>query len=157
MNTNQNLNTVPIYRAKQINGNEWIEGFYIQQKTFESKCLKCNSLNVKTWSEWELSYAKCNNCDFKADFHNDFFEHGHIGEIEHFIVLDDGEKHKIDPNTLAIHFPNMIDKNDTKIFASLSENCLGGDKVMPKSFVVSFEDINKIDFITCEVIGIHKG
>jgi len=35
----------------------------------------------------------------------------------------------IDPSTLAIHFPNMIDKKGKKIFASLSEDGIGGDIV----------------------------
>jgi len=33
----------------------------------------------------------------------------------------------IDPSTLAIHFPSMIDSEGTKIFASLSEDGKGGD------------------------------
>ena len=33
----------------------------------------------------------------------------------------------IDPTTLAIHFPNMLDSQGNKIFASLSENGKGGD------------------------------
>ena len=89
--------------------------------------------------------------------------------------------HDIDPSTLAIHFPNMIDKNGKKIFASLSEDGVGGD-VMPLHTSVSKGDSvlyfdnesmsirtlelfgNKftwdtdIDFYsTKEVIGIHKG
>ena len=31
----------------------------------------------------------------------------------------------IDPSTLAIHFPDMLDKNNNPIFASLSEDFLG--------------------------------
>ncbi len=42
------------------------------------------------------------------------------------------KSYRIDPNTLAIHFPNMIDKNGKKIFASLSEDGVGGDIVRPK-------------------------
>lgn len=34
---------------------------------------------------------------------------------------------EIDPSTLAIHFPDMIDSEGTKIFASLSEDGKGGD------------------------------
>ena len=34
---------------------------------------------------------------------------------------------QIDPSTLAIHFPDMIDSEGTKIFASLSEDGKGGD------------------------------
>ena len=34
---------------------------------------------------------------------------------------------EIDPSTLAIHFPDMIDSQGNKIFASLSEDGRGGD------------------------------
>lgn len=36
---------------------------------------------------------------------------------------------EIDPSTLAIHFPDMIDSEGTKIFASLSKDGKGGDNV----------------------------
>lgn len=35
---------------------------------------------------------------------------------------------RIDETTLAIHFPDMLDSEGTKIFASLSEDGKGGDK-----------------------------
>lgn len=35
----------------------------------------------------------------------------------------------VDPTTLAIHFPSMLDKKDKKIFASLSEDGKGGDRL----------------------------
>ena len=36
---------------------------------------------------------------------------------------------EIDPSTLAIHFPDMIDSEGNKIFASLSEDGKGGSDV----------------------------
>ncbi len=36
----------------------------------------------------------------------------------------------IDESTLAIHFPDMIDSEGTKIFASLSEDGKGGDRLL---------------------------
>lgn len=36
-------------------------------------------------------------------------------------------KNEIDPSTLAIHFPDMIDSEGTRIFASLSKDGKGGD------------------------------
>lgn len=79
----------------------------------------------------------------------------------------------IDPSTLAIHFPNMIDKNGKKIFASLSEDGVGGDidDTQDEPFVFIFKDYRVgispaedikidfdyfIDFDMCEVIGINK-
>lgn len=52
----------------------------------------------------------------------------HNGVIHYNISLDfiynDGVE--IDPSTLAIHFPDMIDSEGNKIFASLSEDGKGG-------------------------------
>jgi len=52
----------------------------------------------------------------------------------------------IDPKTLAINFKNMIDKNGKKIFASLSEDGVGGDIVQGKC-----RDCNGD-----ELIGLHS-
>ena len=38
----------------------------------------------------------------------------------------ENSNYHIDPSTLAIHFPDMIDSDGTKIFASLSEDGRGG-------------------------------
>lgn len=67
---------------------------------------------------------------------------GNIKIIES-VVID--EMFRIDPSTLAIHFPDMIDSEGTKIFASLSEDGGGGDtcediKNNEKSSVVLFQD-----------------
>jgi len=39
-------------------------------------------------------------------------------------------KYYIDPSTLAIHFPDMLDSDGKKIFASLSEDGKGGDNIV---------------------------
>lgn len=41
---------------------------------------------------------------------------------------------EIDPTTLSIHFPNMLDRKGNKIFASLQEDGKGGDLVVSKSY-----------------------
>ena len=62
-------------------------------------------------------------------------------------------KYNIDPSTLAIHFPDMIDSEGTKIFASLSEDGRGGDIFDADSesdrcvVTVIFQDGYKIKFI----------
>lgn len=38
--------------------------------------------------------------------------------------------YEIDPTTLAIHFPDMLDSEGNKIFASLSEDGKGGDRLV---------------------------
>ena len=37
--------------------------------------------------------------------------------------------YEIDPSTLSIHFPDILDSNGDKIFASLSEDGRGGDRL----------------------------
>jgi len=102
----------------------------------------------------------------------------------HFmVIIDDGDDgcsypytvEEIDPKTIAIHFPNMIDKNGKKIFASLSEDGVGGDiiksvyenKGVPLIFdgdymFTSFKILTNTVLVPqmanhYEVIGIYKG
>ena len=76
---------IPIYRAKKIDSDEYVEGYYIRENTghFVQGCNEFSGV-------------------FKI----------------------------IDPSTLAIHFPNMLDSEGTKIFASLSEDGKGGDNLI---------------------------
>lgn len=76
----KNLN-IPIYRAKCINSDEYVVGFYVEVG----------------------SAPNIYNNDLGA-----------------FII---------DKSTLAIHFPDMIDGQGNKIFASLQKDGKGGDVV----------------------------
>ena len=77
---------------------------------------------------------------------------------------------EIDTSTLAIHFPDMVDKNGKKIFASLSEDGRWGDefnaiqfhgayKIGENKFVAKIPWIEWYDstWNDFEVVGIHKG
>lgn len=44
-----------------------------------------------------------------------------------YIITSSGRIVQIDPTTLAIHHQGMLDSEDNKIFASLSDDGLGGD------------------------------
>ena len=126
---------IPIYRAKKIGKDEWVEGHHVKH-------------NGKHW----------------------------IIRDEYVFELED----EIDPSTLAIHFNNMLDKNGKKIFASLSEDGVGGDickdgyeeqyicvfNKVTNSCVMKYTTIQmKTETMgvynhywqTFEVIGIHKG
>ena len=73
----------------------------------------------------------------------------------------------IDPTTLAIHFPDMIDSQGKEIFASLSEDGKGGDIVeyngiqeiikysngTIQSYMFRFEDLKELNF---KAIGIQE-
>ena len=136
---------IPIYRAKKIDSDEWVNGYLI----------------VDPDRGRNYYYIK------KATYLKDI---------------------DIDPNTLAIHFPNMIDKKGKKIFASLSEDGVGGDivnlinwnegwdtyieheldeerivlyenySIIVKSFERdAFCSFEMVGLEECEVIGTHKG
>lgn len=74
----------------------------------------------------------------------------------------------IDISTLSIHFPDMIDSQGNKIFASLQEDGRGGDimqddeyigiaKYIDCQFVVEYENcIDNIDNGNFDVIGIQE-
>lgn len=103
---------IPIYRAKKIDTDEWVEGSLI---TYAFEIAQIHNSNTKV----------CKS---------------------------------IETNTLAIHFPNMIDKNGKKIFASLSKDGVGGDIVSSyEAEPIVFDDINLTKWEELAVIGIHKG
>ena len=84
MNAKQDIN-IPIYRAKKIDSDEYVIGWYSEPIVIESKL-----------------YLSITNKD---------------GTF------------RIDTSTLAINFPDMLDSQGNKIFASLSEDGKGGDIV----------------------------
>ena len=89
---------VPIYRAKKIDSDEYVEGFYFKDLGDDS-----NGFHSK-----EYHFILDGLTSYSSDSWSPLNE-------------------QIDPSTLAIHFPDMIDSEGTKIFASLSEDGRGGD------------------------------
>lgn len=61
-----------------------------------------------------------------------------------WIQTEDWCDYQVDINTLAIHFPDMIDSKDNKIFASLSDNGTYGDIVTRdgKYFIIYYKSVN---------------
>ena len=86
---------IPIYRAKRIDNDEYVEGYLLPE--YKGKL----HLSIK-WTR-----------DFD-------------GLTPNFI--------QIDPSTLAIHFPDMLDSQGNKMFASLQEDGKGGDIIISKSY-----------------------
>lgn len=120
---------IPICRAKKIDSDEYVEGYLDIQKSWETKCLSCGSLDTESHNENWSEACRCNNCGKDLDFHNDNWDHGYIGDLQ-YLIRSNGEYTQIDPTTLAIHFPDMLDSQGNKIFASLSEDGKGGDKII---------------------------
>ena len=84
---------IPIYRAKKIDSDEYINGTYV--------------------SSFYKYYIANSNCIHENDYNQ--------------IVFDEGYFEEIDPSTLSIHFPDMLDSEGNEVFASLSEDGKGGD------------------------------
>lgn len=88
--------------------------------------------------------------------------------IRHKICDEDGIYHEVSKDYLSIHFPNMLDSQGNKIFASLQEDGKGGDimqddeyigiaKYIDCQFVVEYENcIDNIDNGNFDVIGIQE-
>lgn len=86
---------IPIYRAKKIDGDEYVKGCLVKQGIE-------HFISLGIWSKEESKS----------------FHHFDLYKLELI---------KIDTTTLAIHFPDMIDSQGNKIFASLQEDGKGGD------------------------------
>jgi len=134
---------MPIYRAKKIDSDEWVEG-----------SLAPTELDGIYIME-NLSFIPV-------------------------LTLPTTYFIRVDPKTLAIHFPQMLDKNKKRIFASLSEDGVGGDILQNfrtseevtifiyregffRAHVFYNKKIHKQYYenkdigLWLEVIGIHKG
>ena len=125
---------IPIYRAKKIDSDEYVIGFY------------------------SSAY----------DIHHYIITHLGVDTKANLVYQMSTDIHKIDPTTLAIHFPDMLDSQGNKIFASLSEDGKGGDimkdddyygiaKYKDSRFVCEYENVEECLYEeNFEVIGIQK-
>ena len=110
---------------------------------------------------------------FRAKHHRDniYFIGSLIGKDDEYYIIEDEDMEyyrPIDPTTLAIRFPDMIDSQGNKIFASLSEDGKGGDimkddeyygiaKYKDSRFVVEYENVEECLYEgNFEVIGIQE-
>lgn len=95
---------IPIYRAKKIDSDEYIEGCY--------------------------SSYKVSSIAYEPNHSRESFRSYNEGNY----INDGDDEIEIDPSTLAIHFPEWkcLDPEtgeDTKAFASLQKNRAGGDQI----------------------------
>ena len=145
---------IPIYRALKLNTeNEYVEGYY-QTET---------GTNVEDKNNM---FPTLRHIIVDLDNHQlrlDLFGDGKLHDDSHI-----REQYEIDPTTIAIHFPDMLDSQGNKIFASLQEDGKGGD-IIESEFrhkcTVKYkeyffyadnekEHINCFGFINSKVIGI---
>lgn len=143
------MTNIPIYRAKKQNSDEYVKGQYLPTYKTERNEYGDNIDEDEVLHHYLIKSVSNAETDDEDNFHFFGFE-------------------EIDPTTLAIHFPDMLDNQGNKIFASLSEDGKGGDKMTDDEyygiakykdceFVVEYENV--IDGIfnqNFEVIGIQK-
>ena len=75
----------------------------------------------------------------------------YFSDGRYYMLVDDCNKNNnvgsgsypVDETTLAIHFPNMLDRKGNKIFASLQEDDKGGDILfdMEYEYTLSFDGL----------------
>ena len=106
---------LPIFRAKKLDSDKYIIGQYIETEfSNEEYC---------DIEEQETIIKHCIIKDFRT-VHDDY-------EYCNFDITE------IDIATLAIHFPDMIDCQGNKIFASLQEDKKGGDVCSVNDYIDS--------------------
>ena len=133
---------IPIYRAKKLDSDEYV--------------ISSTIIKNKMWTDGK-------------GYHDVFYilEDENVSILKRFPVYYP-DVVEIDPTTLAIHSPDMIDSQGNKIFASLSEDGKGGDimkddeyygiaKYADNRFVVEYENVEEC---LCEgnfeVVGIQE-
>ena len=91
---------IPIYRAKKIDSDEYVKGYLVRADDYDADA-----------DEDQVIY-----------FIMDKMENYRTSEVWDFV-----QNSRIDPTTLSIHFPDMLDSEGNKIFASLQKDGKGGD------------------------------
>ena len=90
------------------------------------------NINIPIFRSYELDTAFLIEGSYIKE--NGFYMNNTIPDynkpvVRHKICDEDGIYHEVSKDYLAIHFPDMLDSQGNKIFASLSENGKGGDVI----------------------------
>lgn len=94
---------IPIYRAKKIDSDEYVEGFLYQDI---------------------IGYKAPSEENPKDRYYRE------LDKNTWFIMDNKSHTNMIDKSTLSISFDNMLDSEGSKIFASLQEDGKGGDMLI---------------------------
>ena len=114
---------IPIFRAKKLDSDEYIIGDLFDGKYIISKSeLNRDISEALKHIREDILTKDCISAECKN-------EHNLLNKMLNKLLVNERLEHiyEIDPTTLSIHFPNMLDSQGNKIFASLSENGKGGD------------------------------
>lgn len=128
------MTQIPLYRAKKIDSDEYVEGDLFSEKFI----MLISILNKKIFSAIKHIKEDVLKCNINKDCKN---EHIELKNMLTKLIYNERLEHitEIDPSTLSIHFPDMLandsdrllpnGEKDLRIFASLSEDGKGGDIV----------------------------
>ena len=155
---------LPIFRAKKLDSDDYIigdlfDGKYIIAKSELNRDISEALKHIRE----DILTKDCISAECKN-------EHHLLNKMLNKLLVNERLEHiyEIDPTTLAIHFPDMLDSQGNKIFASLSEDGKGGDimkddeyygiaKYKDSRFVVEYENVEEC---LCEgnfeIVGIQE-
>ena len=114
---------IPIFRANKLGSDEYIIG-----DLFDGKYIIAKSELNRDISE-ALKHIREDILTKECISDNCKNEHHLLSKMLNKLLVNERLEHiyEIDPTTISIHFPDMVDSEGTKIFASLSDNGKGGD------------------------------
>lgn len=124
---------LPIYRAKKIDSDKYVEGDLFAGKFI----IPISILNKKIFNAIKHIEEDVLSCSINEDCKN---EHIELKNMLTKLIYNERLEHitEIDITTLAIHFPDMLDSQGNKIFVGLSENGKGGDYTNCEELPVTF-------------------
>ena len=121
---------IPIYRAKKLDSDEYIigdlfDGKYIIAKSELNRDISEALKHIRE----DILIKDCISAECKN-------EHHLLNKMLNKLLVNERLEHiyEIDPTTLSIHFPDMIDSQGNKIFASLQEYGKGGDILQSRGY-----------------------
>ncbi len=116
---------IPIFRAKKLDSDEYIigdlfDGKYIIAKSELNRDISEALKHIRE----DILTKDCISAECKN-------EHHLLNKMLNKLLVNERLEHiyEIDPTTLSIHFPDMLDSQGNKIFASLQEDGKGGDLI----------------------------
>ena len=114
---------IPIFRANKLGSDEYIigdlfDGKYIIAKSELNRDISEALKHIRE----DILTKDCISAECKN-------EHHLLNKMLNKLLVNERLEHiyEIDPTTLSIHFPDMLDSQGNKIFASLQKDGRGGD------------------------------
>lgn len=129
---------IPVFRAKKIDSDEYVVGNFDNGVLNNHKHIVCGGTNTEfIYDNTEDENGKshmgecfCFDCEeYGEQYNKDENLNTFISNFvrKTYYIRTKEKCIEIDPITLAIHFPDMLDSQGNKIFASLSKDGKGGD------------------------------